>query len=55
MQVEIALTPNDGGTLVTVTHRGYGYGGHWDRIYEDVVHGWDHVLGDMQVWFQEAY
>ena len=55
MQVEIQVAPAEGGSTVTVTHRGYGYGEHWDKIYDDVVQGWDHVLSDMQTWFQEEY
>lgn len=55
MQLEIRVEPADGGTSLTVTHRGYGYGGAWDRIYELVVSGWDHVLGDMETWVREAY
>ncbi len=51
MQLEIRVQPADGGTSLTVSHRGYRYGEHWDRIYQLVVNGWDHVLGDMQTWF----
>lgn len=55
LQLEIKVAPVDGGTSLTVSHSGYGYGDHWDRIYELVVNGWDHVLGDMQTWAREAY
>ena len=54
MQLEISAVASDGGSSVTVTHSGYGYGGHWDTMYELVVQGWDHVLGDMQNWFDAA-
>ncbi|MGI9263056.1 MAG: SRPBCC family protein [Woeseiaceae bacterium] len=50
--VEVA---EGGGTNVTVTHSGYGYGDHWDEMYNLVVNGWDHVLGDMATWFAEGY
>lgn len=55
LQLEIKVEPADGGTSVTVLHRGYQYGDHWDRIYDLVVNGWNHVLGDMQDWAQQAY
>lgn len=56
MTLEIFVEPADNaGASVTVTHSGYGYGDHWDEMYELVVDGWDHVLGDMQAWFQETY
>ena len=52
MSLEIRVEPaGDGGTSVTVTHSGYGYGDHWDEMYALVVNGWDHVLGDMTAWF----
>ncbi len=55
MQLEITVRPAESGSSVTVSHRGYRYGDHWDSIYDAVVQGWDHVLGDMQEWFQEEY
>ena len=55
MQLEIAVKPAAGGSAVTVSHRGYRYGDHWDSIYDSVVQGWDHVLDDMQEWFREEY
>ena len=52
MSLEVRVEPaDDGGTNVTVTHSGYGYGDHWDEMYALVVNGWDHVLGDMRDWF----
>jgi len=44
-----------GGANITVTHSGYGYGDHWDAMYELVVAGWDHVLGDMADWFEATW
>ena len=55
MQLEIVAEEAENGSTVTVTHSGYGYGGHWDEMYRLVVNGWDHVLGDMQTWFDEGY
>ena len=55
MQLEISVKPTDGGTSLTVSHRGYRYGDHWDTIHDMVVNGWAHVLGDMEAWVQEEY
>ena len=55
MQLEITLQPAEGGTLLSLSHRGDHYGDHWNTMYDLVVQGWDHVLGDMQAWFQEDY
>ena len=55
MQLEITVNPARGGTLLRLSHRGYGYGGHWDSMYDMVVQGWDHVLGDMETWFEQEY
>ena len=55
MQLAITVQPAEGGTLLSLSHRGYRYGNHWDTMYDLVVHGWHHVLGDMQAWFQEEY
>jgi uncharacterized protein YndB with AHSA1/START domain len=55
MQLEIIVSPVAGGTSLTVSHRGYRYGDHWDTIHDLVVNGWDHVLGDMEAWFHEEY
>ncbi len=55
MQLEINVKPAEGGTSVTVSHRGYQYGDHWDKIYDMVVNGWDHVLDDLETWVLKAY
>ncbi len=55
MQLDITVNPARGGTLLHLSHRGYGYGGHWDSMYDMVVQGWDYVLGDMEAWFEQEY
>lgn len=55
MRLEILVEPAAGGTLLSLSHSGYRYGDHWDNMYEMVVQGWDHVLGDMEAWFREEY
>jgi uncharacterized protein YndB with AHSA1/START domain len=54
-QLEITVKPSECGTSLRISHRGYRYGDHWDTIYDMVVQGWGHVLGDMELWFQEEY
>jgi uncharacterized protein YndB with AHSA1/START domain len=55
MRLEIRVKPVAGGTLLSLSHSGYRYGDHWDKMYELVVQGWDHVLGDMEAWILEEY
>ncbi len=55
MQLEISVTPAASGSTVSISHRGYGYGAHWDSMYDAVVLGWDHVLDDMRVWYLKEY
>jgi uncharacterized protein YndB with AHSA1/START domain len=55
LQLEISVDPVDHGTSLTVSHRGYRYGDHWDKIHGLVVSGWNHVLGDMEIWARENY
>jgi uncharacterized protein YndB with AHSA1/START domain len=55
MQLEITVKPAAGATLLRLSHRGYRYGDDWDAMYDAVVQGWDHVLGDMEAWFQEEF
>jgi uncharacterized protein YndB with AHSA1/START domain len=52
LQLEVLVTPAGEGTSLTVVHRGYGHGEHWDWIHAEVVRGWQHVLGDLQAWFR---
>ena len=51
LQLEIVAEPANGGTSLTVYHRGYRSGEQWDWMHDTVVAGWQHVLGDMQQWF----
>ena len=55
MQLEISVAADGAGSALTVSHRGYRYGEHWDEMYRIVVQGWDHVLGDMREWLTEAH
>ena len=55
LQLEISVESVEGGTSLTVSHHGYRYGDHWDKIYDLVVNGWDHVLGDLEVWAKGEY
>jgi uncharacterized protein YndB with AHSA1/START domain len=51
LQLEIVVKPEEDGTSLTVYHRGYRSGEHWDWMHDTVVAGWRQVLGDMQTWF----
>ncbi len=55
MRLEITAEPAAGGTLLSLSHSGYRYGDHWDKMYDLVVQGWNQVLGDMAAWFLEDY
>lgn len=55
LQIEVSVAPTNGGTMLSLSHRGYGYGEHWDTRCGLVVQGWDHVLGDPESWIQEGY
>jgi len=52
LYLEIVASPQDGGTRLTVSHRGYRSGEQWDWMHDTVVAGWQHVLGEMQKWFE---
>jgi hypothetical protein len=52
LELEIVVTPAKEGTSLTVYHRGYQSGEHWDWMHDTVETGWQHVLDDMQQWFQ---
>lgn len=53
LYLDIVASPEDGGTRLTVSHRGYRSGEQWDWMHDTVVAGWQHVLGEMQEWFEE--
>lgn len=54
LELEIVVEPAEGGTSLTVYHRGYRSGKHWDWMHDVVVQGWDRVLGDLQQWFAQG-
>jgi uncharacterized protein YndB with AHSA1/START domain len=53
LQLEIVVEPDEDGTALTVYHRGYQAGEHWDWMHDTVAAGWQHVLGDMRTWFAQ--
>jgi uncharacterized protein YndB with AHSA1/START domain len=54
LELEFVVGPADGGSSLTVYHRGYRSGEQWDWMHDTVVQGWDHVLGDLQQWFRDG-
>ncbi len=55
LKLEIVVVPANGGTSLTVLHRGYRSGEDWDWMHDTVVAGWRKVLGDLQRWFQRPH
>jgi uncharacterized protein YndB with AHSA1/START domain len=53
-EVTFTLTPQDDGTLLPMTHRGFGSGGDWDRLYDGVNSGWVTQFGFLRAWLEEG-
>lgn len=51
LELEIVAEPAEGGSTLTIYHRGYRSGEDWDWMHDVVDEGWDHVLGDLLQWF----
>jgi uncharacterized protein YndB with AHSA1/START domain len=49
MALEVTCTPNDGGTEVRVTQRGFEESVRWRRYYEVVTVGWQRALKSMKM------
>jgi uncharacterized protein YndB with AHSA1/START domain len=47
-QVQVSLTPTEGGTEVTLTHSGFGAGPEWVEPRKDSEHGWAIGLENLQ-------
>ena len=47
-QVQVSLTPTEGGTEVTLAHSGFGAGPEWDEPRKDSEHGWGIGLENLQ-------
>ncbi|MCK4727095.1 MAG: SRPBCC domain-containing protein, partial [Anaerolineales bacterium] len=46
-QVEVSFTPQDGGTLVEVNHRGLGSGQEWEKSRSEIGKGWKNALENL--------
>jgi len=46
-QVEVSFNPQDGGTLVEISHRSLGTGQEWGKIREEIDKGWRAALENL--------
>ena len=53
LELELISEPENGGSSLSVHHRGYQSGEHWDWLHDAVVQGWDHVLADLADWLAQ--
>ena len=53
LELEIVSEPADGGSSLSLYHRGYRSGEHWDWLHDAVVQGWDDVLRDLREWLAQ--
>jgi uncharacterized protein YndB with AHSA1/START domain len=48
----IELIPEADGTLLRLTHTGFGDGENWDELYNGVNSGWTEELGNLKAWLE---
>jgi uncharacterized protein YndB with AHSA1/START domain len=48
----IELIPEADGTLLRLTHTGFGKGDNWDELYNGVNSGWTEELGQLKSWLE---
>jgi uncharacterized protein YndB with AHSA1/START domain len=48
----IKLIPEADGTLVRLTHTGFGDGDNWDELYNGINSGWTEELGHLKSWLE---
>jgi uncharacterized protein YndB with AHSA1/START domain len=48
----IEFIPEADGTLVRLTHTGFGESGDWDELYNGVNSGWTEELGNLKIWLE---
>jgi uncharacterized protein YndB with AHSA1/START domain len=48
----IELTPEADGTLLRLTHTGFGEGDNWDELYNGVNSGWTEELTHLKTWLE---
>lgn len=53
-EVIFTLTPHDDGTLLHLSHRGFGSGDDWDHLYHGINSGWVAQLGFLQAWLEQG-
>ena len=48
----IELIPEADGTLLRLTHTGFGEGENWDELYNGINGGWTEELGNLKTWLE---
>ena len=48
----IEFIPEADGTLLRLTHTGFGLGDNWDELYDGVNGGWTEELGHLKTWLE---
>jgi uncharacterized protein YndB with AHSA1/START domain len=48
----IELIPEADGTLLRLSHTGFGQGDNWDEFYNGVNSGWSEELGNLKTWLE---
>ncbi len=48
----LTFIPENDGTLVRLTHTGFGQGDNWDELYDGVNDGWTEELGNLKTWLE---
>jgi uncharacterized protein YndB with AHSA1/START domain len=48
----VEFLPHADGTLLRLTHTGFGDGEHWDSLYNDINGGWNSELEHLRLWVE---
>jgi uncharacterized protein YndB with AHSA1/START domain len=51
----VDFIPEADGTLLRLTHTGFGFGDSWDTLYDGVNGGWVMELGHLKHWLETGY
>jgi uncharacterized protein YndB with AHSA1/START domain len=50
----IEFIPEADGTLLRLTHTGFGQGDNWDQLYDGINGGWTTELGHLKTWLERG-
>lgn len=48
----LEFIPENDGTVVQLTHTGFGQGENWDELYDGVKDGWNEELDYLKTWLE---